>query len=420
MKKEPCSKPTKEKILDAAFSLFEDSGQFSFSLSKIASKIGITKTAIYRHFKNKDAIIEAMENRFYDLVANCFAKAEAEGGGSLSKFFPALFNVFLENTSCFDFYIFRNMTDKNYSDVLFYNLHARNVFFFRNYQSLEEYKEFIDDNIPACLEGLFCGSTLFYFIKTLDLFRKNNLVEEISPEFPNVVSEIILCGMRGAILGDGKFLSFPEISEERRKELNELCVIDKNSFPKEDKIFAAFVSVLRKYSFAEITVEKIANELNMAKSSLYEYFETKNQMIKSLIEREVSLLITIINENSIYARNFGELIYIFVRTEFEYFMFRPSVVLVHSIMSMHSDKEMLIKEKMNKDEVLHVLERMVPENITDVAFNLPCSSRYIVRWIFTLPVLFFLMSFYRNVSREESFRRLDILFELILNGIGKK
>ena len=36
-------------------------------MSQLAAKVGISKTAIYRHFKNKDAVVENMKEQFFDI-----------------------------------------------------------------------------------------------------------------------------------------------------------------------------------------------------------------------------------------------------------------------------------------------------------------------------------------------------------------
>ena len=57
---------TKEKILITALHLFAKNGYEAVSVSMIAGKLGITKGALYRHFKNKRdiflSIVERMKN----------------------------------------------------------------------------------------------------------------------------------------------------------------------------------------------------------------------------------------------------------------------------------------------------------------------------------------------------------------------
>ena len=58
---------TREKILNAALQLFARDGYEAVSVSGIASALGITKGALYRHYQNKrdifDSIVRRMEER---------------------------------------------------------------------------------------------------------------------------------------------------------------------------------------------------------------------------------------------------------------------------------------------------------------------------------------------------------------------
>ncbi len=54
---------TKEKLLDTAELLFADQGVSQTSLQKIAQAAGVTRGAIYWHFKDKAALFNAMMER---------------------------------------------------------------------------------------------------------------------------------------------------------------------------------------------------------------------------------------------------------------------------------------------------------------------------------------------------------------------
>ncbi|ACL16215.1 TetR/AcrR family transcriptional regulator [Methanosphaerula palustris] len=67
--KVPGEKHTREKIFDAAVDLFAERGFDRTSVRDIAKAVGVTESAVYRHYPGKDAILEAifvfMENRVY-------------------------------------------------------------------------------------------------------------------------------------------------------------------------------------------------------------------------------------------------------------------------------------------------------------------------------------------------------------------
>lgn len=54
---------TREDILDAAEDCFLERGLSRTSLEAIAARAGVTRGAVYWHFKNKDEVLEAMVNR---------------------------------------------------------------------------------------------------------------------------------------------------------------------------------------------------------------------------------------------------------------------------------------------------------------------------------------------------------------------
>lgn len=60
---------TKEKILQSALALFAKDGYRAVSVSAVAGELGITKGALYKHYKNKRAIFESIVERMYEVDA---------------------------------------------------------------------------------------------------------------------------------------------------------------------------------------------------------------------------------------------------------------------------------------------------------------------------------------------------------------
>lgn len=56
---------TKEKILNTALRLFAQNGYEAVSVSNIAGELGITKGALYKHYKNKKDIFDSIVERMY-------------------------------------------------------------------------------------------------------------------------------------------------------------------------------------------------------------------------------------------------------------------------------------------------------------------------------------------------------------------
>lgn len=75
---------TKEKILDEALTLFSEKGYANVFVGDIADRVGIKAPSLYKHFKNKqaifDAIIDEMNRRFEEQ-----AKAMQINGNDAAK-----------------------------------------------------------------------------------------------------------------------------------------------------------------------------------------------------------------------------------------------------------------------------------------------------------------------------------------------
>ena len=59
-------KTTPERVLDAAEDLFAQKGYSATSLGDVADKVGIRSPSLYNHFKNKEALYQAVLNRLLD------------------------------------------------------------------------------------------------------------------------------------------------------------------------------------------------------------------------------------------------------------------------------------------------------------------------------------------------------------------
>src|ERR1700683_5309169 len=65
---------TQDRIFRAARRLFDERGIEAVSLRSVAKKVGITPMAIYRHFEDKEALIDAL---VLDALAEWSARVEA-------------------------------------------------------------------------------------------------------------------------------------------------------------------------------------------------------------------------------------------------------------------------------------------------------------------------------------------------------
>ena len=67
---------TKENILITALHLFARDGYEAVSVSAIAAELGMTKGALYKHYKNKRDIFDSIVERMYQIDAQRSQKYE--------------------------------------------------------------------------------------------------------------------------------------------------------------------------------------------------------------------------------------------------------------------------------------------------------------------------------------------------------
>ena len=411
------TKPTKELILDAAFSFLEKPGFTTFSMNELAAKVGISKPAIYRHFKNKDAVLEEMENRIVDNMAFFLRNVSSQDEIASKKSLADLVDYFGANPSHINYFIAQMSSIPNYEEHLFDRLYEYDVPFLAA-ESRKAYLENFRNDMQKFSRHVFCGMTIFFFVSLQERFLKLGKISKPSKNFGDNVVNLMLEGLVGTTCKNDAFYPEP-VSEERKKELFALCKIPDETFPEENRIFTALASVIGKYKVPGVTVEKIADELNMAKSSLYEYFANKNEMIKCLINKELQLLQTIIIENSVEAQNFTEYVYILMASEMEYFSHRPSIIPICGWLLM-GDKGISEKKMEDCEEEGEAApwEKRLPERVTAPDLGFPYTRDVITGWIKCLPVAFLVETKGKNISGEKCMEGFMLMIDYILNGIG--
>ena len=143
---------TKSRILDEALTLFSEKGYANVYVGEIADRVGIKAPSLYKHFRNKqaifDAIIEEMEHRFLEE-----AKTLRIRGNDVAA----------------DAGIYRNLSEEQMIrlgiDLFQYQLHDDYARRFRKMLTVEQFhdpalgavytKQYIDD--PLSYEGMLLG-----------------------------------------------------------------------------------------------------------------------------------------------------------------------------------------------------------------------------------------------------------------------
>ena len=381
-------KSTKELILDAAFSFCTESRYKAFSMSELAAKVGITKPAIYRHFKDKDAVYAGMYRRFLDALAAYLANIQQTATclwQDTGEAVADLIAFFVKNPAYVHYMLGCIASEKGFEVRMSRDLEARGI---QNMSGVaftgDNHDNVVVKDLDAYIRAQYCAITVFCFIKfrlqpyACGAAAAAGTAGESSAEVfsANLVS-LLRYGLKGAVRAESCLYPRP-IGASRMAELDALCTITPDMLPPEDRFFTAFAAVAEKYKLGGITVERIADELGLAKSSLYEYFDNKNQMIKSLLVKEMTLGTTIVKEFLAEARTFSEYFYILMHGVFSFFRLRFSVIPLCGWFIMTSGDDDLSSDFDSGDRWIEKLGQLLTE---DFHLQLPVNGRTFASWV---------------------------------------
>jgi len=170
-------KGTKKKIFDTALTLFAEQGYKATTMRQIAKKVGIQQSAIYNHFKNKEAILDtAIDRLSHSNLINIFEDKEPKDlykkGRLLLKNISNMFKLISYDTKTdllFRFMmqeLFNNERLREFYNEEFYqkNVKKLSAIFFMMMQD-----EMIISTDPLLLANEFFAPLFFYQLQIVRL-----------------------------------------------------------------------------------------------------------------------------------------------------------------------------------------------------------------------------------------------------------
>lgn len=407
-------KSKKEIILEAAFSFYEETMIKDFSMNELAQRVGLSKPAIYRYFRNKEAVLEAMKNYFFDLIVEEFEKNKIRNllGKLCGEKIIKSMTVFLaEKPQFINYFICQVMQNVKFLEELKKVLVTRS--FSGEFESLRQ-----ENEVFFRAHGYFFGASVLFFVKIREKVLKNGGKVKDSEYFSSHLYDFLTGGFK-SISNPGDVFFPSQISDERFLELDKISFIKPEYLPEENRIFKAIATVIRKYSKNGVTIERIAGELGMAKSSLYFYFENKNQMLFSLVHKEIMFLTVLCRENASEAKNLSEFIYISMLTEINFFLLRPSLLSICDWLIQTSTEDPYREEKDNDDDCENsVWDKRLGEIVgrIDLGFEIPPEAARF--WTGILPVAICVLKIQDDFENAQIIEAVKYIFNFVENGIS--
>ena len=148
-------KNTKEKILEEALKLFAQSGYMGTSMNDIASKLGVTKAALYKHYKNKRDIFDSIINRMDELDYER-AREYNMPDGNMDEIIKEYRNISTDKIRIYTEAQFKHWTEEEFSSLFRRMLTLEQ---YRNQEMSDLYQKYLVSGPIDYMTYLFAGIT---------------------------------------------------------------------------------------------------------------------------------------------------------------------------------------------------------------------------------------------------------------------
>jgi AcrR family transcriptional regulator len=273
---------TKTDIIKAAFKVWGRDLYRTTSLAEIAQELGVSKSALYRHFKDKDALLDAMHTAFFDDCTLFLKKGceQAEAASSTQEAYLAFIKTIAE-------YYIRNREAFIFSHILVYNCHERK----NTVEELKtrgiDFKHSVFENktglYPAKMQLLlvtvvFCIANFHY-----ENFKTDRIPsEETIKAALGHIEDLITKGLK---MDAQKITALDYERLEKQAE----SLVSKN---KEDNaLLKAVAEAVAEVGPWDASMEMVAKRSGLSKSGLYAHFKNKQDMLAQLFITEFSKIV---------------------------------------------------------------------------------------------------------------------------------
>lgn len=146
-------KNTKEKILEEALKLFAKSGYMGTSMNDIASQLGVTKAALYKHYSSKQEILDSIVERMNQMDRERSKEYEMPEG-DMEEVIEGYKNIALEKIKQYTKVQFLHWTEEEFSSCF------RKMLTLEQYRSPEMaklYQHYLSEGPLQYMETIFSG-----------------------------------------------------------------------------------------------------------------------------------------------------------------------------------------------------------------------------------------------------------------------
>lgn len=390
---------TKKEIIETALREWGKTRFAATNLTAVAEALGVTKTALYRYFDGKEALVRAiLEQTVEEFNALC-CRFASEGPyhsteAALHRFFSLYFHHYCSNIEQF-FFIMVHATWNRKDTAMPY----RKGFGYVRKVLTETMKESAEANFIS-----------FIMITAVFWMIKNS--KQAGPGTPLFSEEearnaALFC-LRGMSGNGGS--AIPSAAE-----LTGSCSVSPEELPESSRFFQAIAQTVTDYGMQNASMDKIARRLNMKKSSLYFHFANKEKMMKSMFAEEQQTMETVYKRHSrTFQDPWGKIFcYAFMATS--YLINKPEMIITIGWLRMQFNYFSIKQDRERQfgEGALYLLEPFSSDT-----FNLHGLDPGEAVFLFNIHVTREIIhSFHSGMEKQEIYSRIHRVCRLFHSGL---
>ncbi|GMO40308.1 MAG: hypothetical protein Ta2B_20180 [Termitinemataceae bacterium] len=309
---------TKSEIVQAAFKVWGQRLYRKTSLSQLALELKVTKPALYKHFKSKEALCDAMFLDFFNRFANFIlpyyneALDTNDAKKSMLLLSRSIIDFFIEDSNDFMFLIIEVHGNSKYQANMIEQLRLRCIDL--NHSIFENKKEY-PQRLQLIMSVCFC---------MLASFHGKSHMEHICPGSNDILrcSSAILAQIeRGLNFNSSLIDALDWESIEKKVEAFPVTSSPTDTIT---KIIKSIIVTVADAGPWNTSMTAIAESLGLSKSSLYSHFVNKLDIMKQIfstiadeiVKRASSLVkCSTVPEEQLYFAIMGIISYLKMRPE---------------------------------------------------------------------------------------------------------
>ena len=146
---------TKEKILLTSLKLFAQDGYEAVSISKISGELGMAKSALYKHYKNKRDIFDSIINRMDELDYER-AREYNMPEGNMDEIIKGYRKISIDKIRIYTEVLFKHWTEEEFTSLFRRMLTLEQ---YRNQEMADLYQKYLVSGPIDYMTYLFAGIT---------------------------------------------------------------------------------------------------------------------------------------------------------------------------------------------------------------------------------------------------------------------